>query len=49
MHLSESMSPPGEEDRKEMSMVPYVFAVGSLMYVILCTRRDITYAVNFVS
>ena len=29
--------------------MPYVSAVGSLMYVMLCTRPDICYAVGIVS
>ena len=49
VHFSKSMSPKSEEDRKEMSMVPYVSVVGSLMYAMLCARPDIMYAVNVVS
>ena len=32
-----------------MSKKPYASAVGSLMYVMLCTRLDIFYAVGVVS
>ena len=32
-----------------MSEKPYASAVGSLMYVMLCTMRDICYAVGIVS
>jgi hypothetical protein len=32
-----------------MSKVPYAFAIGSLMYVMLCTRPNICFAVNMVS
>jgi hypothetical protein len=32
-----------------MRNCPYVLAVGSLMYAMLCTRPDICYAVNIVS
>jgi len=32
-----------------MSRLPYASAVGSLMYVIGCTRPDLAYAVSTVS
>ena len=49
MHLPKSMSLQGKEDKKVLSMVPYVFAVDSLMYTMLCTRLDIVYTVIIVS
>ncbi|GJZ28491.1 retrotransposon protein, putative, ty1-copia subclass [Tanacetum coccineum] len=36
-------------DVERMSKVPYANAVGSLMYLMVCTRPDITYAVSVVS
>ena len=39
--LSSSMSPSNEAERMEMSRVPYASAVGSLMYVMICTTPDI--------
>jgi len=32
-----------------MSRVPYASAVGSLMYVMVCTRSDLAYAITTVS
>ena len=32
-----------------MEKIPYANVVGSLMYVMLCTRPDISYAVGMVS
>lgn len=32
-----------------MSKVPYVFAIGSLTYTIVCTREDIGHVVGVVS
>ena len=32
-----------------MSKVPYASAIGSLMYVMMCTRLDIAHAVGVVS
>ena len=47
--LSSQMCPKTESDKKKMERVPYVSAVGSLMYAMLCTRPDICYAVRLVS
>jgi len=41
-----SQSPKEEE---EMSQVPYASVVGSLMYVMVCTKPDLAYAVSTVS
>ncbi|KAH9668902.1 Integrase catalytic domain-containing protein [Citrus sinensis] len=47
--LSSSMCPSTEAERKEMSRVPYASTVGSLMFVMICTRPDIAQAVGTVS
>jgi len=47
--LSSSMCPSSEAERIEMSRVPYASAVGSLMYVMTCTRPYIAQAVAVVS
>ncbi|KAE8692644.1 hypothetical protein F3Y22_tig00110831pilonHSYRG00315 [Hibiscus syriacus] len=44
--LSSSMSPSSEEERIEMSRVPYALAVRSLMFAMICTRPDIAQAVG---
>ena len=36
------------EEKEYMETVPYALAVGSLMYVMLCTRLDICYSVGIV-
>ncbi|KAK9218344.1 hypothetical protein WN943_006981 [Citrus x changshan-huyou] len=43
------MCPRNEAERKEMSRVPYASAVGSLMFVMICTRPDIVQAVGVIS
>ncbi|XP_038685738.1 uncharacterized protein LOC119985521 [Tripterygium wilfordii] len=47
--LSKDNFPKTEEEKREMSKVPYASVVGSLMYAMLCTRPDICYAVGLVS
>ena len=49
IHLSREMSPKTPEDIVEMAKVPYVSAIGSLIYTILCTRPDIAYVVSVTS
>ena len=47
--LSASLSPKSDDERKYMEKVPYSSAVGSLMYLMVCTRPDIAQAVSVVS
>ena len=49
LSLSHDMCPKTLEEKKKMSGIPYASAVGSLMYVIMCTRPDICYVVGLVS
>ena len=49
IHLSKEQSPKTPEVKELMSKKPYASAVGSLMYVMLCTMPDICYAVGVVS
>ena len=32
-----------------MSAIPYASAVGSIMYAMICTRPDVSYALSVVS
>ena len=47
--LSSKQCPISEKDMKEMSKVPYVSVIGSLMYVMVCTRPNIGHAIGVVS
>nr|KYP69047.1 Retrovirus-related Pol polyprotein from transposon TNT 1-94 [Cajanus cajan] len=48
-NLSKEHSPKTDEDKAAMAKVPYAYAVGSLMYAMVCTRPDIAHAVGVVS
>ena len=47
--LSKEQSSKTEEERDHMSKVPYASAIGSLMYVMVCTRPDIAHVMRVVS
>ena len=47
--LSTTQSPSTEVERAYMNIIPYASIVGSLMYVMVCTRLDIAYGVSLVS
>ena len=47
--LSSSQCPTSPSEMEEMSRVPYQSVVGSLMYVMVCTRLDIAQAVGVLS
>ena len=47
--LSKEQSPKTEEEHAYMAKVPYASSIGSLMYVMVCTRPDIAQAVGAVS
>jgi hypothetical protein len=49
MKYTKSMSPKDEKGKVQMSKVPYRSAIGSLMYVMTCTRPDIATAVGVLS
>ncbi|KAH9762600.1 Integrase catalytic domain-containing protein [Citrus sinensis] len=47
--LSDQLSPTTEAEKSEMVNVPYASAVGCLMYAMVLTRLDLSYAVSVVS
>ena len=47
--LSSKQCPQSPKEEKEISPVPYASVVGSLIYVIICTMPDLTYAVSTVN
>ena len=47
--LSSALCPVSDDDIEYMSRVPYSSAVGSLMYVMVCSRPDLSHALSVVS
>ena len=47
--LSKSQCPSTKDERQRMSKIPYASAIGSIMYVMLCTRPDVSYALSITS
>ena len=47
--LSKRLCPSTEKEKGEMSVIPYSSVIGSLMYALVCTCPDISYAVRVVS
>ena len=49
VHLSKEQRLKTFEDEERMKSVPYASVMGSLMYVMFCTRSDICYVVGIGS
>ena len=49
INLSQDQCPMTVEEKEYMKTVPYASAIGSLMYVMLCSRPEICYSVGIVS
>ena len=49
MKLNFGQCPKSEKDKIEIKKVPYASTMGSLMYVMVCTRADIAFTVGVVS
>ncbi|KAL0313422.1 UNVERIFIED_CONTAM: Retrovirus-related Pol polyprotein from transposon TNT 1-94 [Sesamum radiatum] len=47
--LSKKQSPKTDEELKRMSDIPYASAIGSIQYVVQCTRPDVAYALSVMS
>ena len=48
-NVSLGLCPSNDEEKKYMSHVPYVNGVEIMMYLMVCTRPDISHAVGVVS
>jgi hypothetical protein len=49
IQLSKTQSPVGADERSKMSKIPYASAIGSIMYAMICTRPDVSYALSMTS
>ncbi|GJS99345.1 hypothetical protein Tco_0820515 [Tanacetum coccineum] len=49
LYLNKSQCATTSAEMKRMQNVPYVSAVGSIMYVVRCTRPDVAFAPNITS
>ncbi len=49
VHLSKKDSPQTPSEVARMQKIPYASAIGSIMYAMLCTRPDVSYALSSTS
>ena len=49
IRLSKKISPKIQEERERMNSIPYASIVRSIIYAMLCTRPNVTYALNIAS
>ena len=49
LKLSNEQCPKTSEDKAEMKNIPYINAVGSLLYLALLTRPDIAYTASVLA
>ncbi|KAK8696315.1 hypothetical protein V6N13_001451 [Hibiscus sabdariffa] len=47
--LSKEMCPSTPQEKERMSQIPYSSAIGSIMYAMICTRPDLSYALSMTS
>lgn len=47
--LSQRMCPKTPQEKEQMRKFPYANAIDCLMYIMMCTRPDICYAIGLVS
>ena len=49
IHLSTTQCPSITDERDRMSRVPYASAIGSILYAMISTRPDVSYALSMTS
>ena len=46
INLGKTQCPSTTDERDRMSKIPYASAIGSIMYAMICTRPDVSYALS---
>ena len=49
MFLSKTQSPVTTDEQKRMDEIPYASTIGSIMYAMICTRPDVSFALSATS
>jgi len=49
MCFSDKQCPSSHEELKRVSKVPYASPIGSIMYAMICTNLDVSYALSVAS
>ncbi|KAL4283540.1 hypothetical protein GQ457_16G020210 [Hibiscus cannabinus] len=49
LRFNEEMCPSTPQERDGMIQIPYASAIGSIMYAMICTRPDLSYALSMTS
>nr|AAP03364.1 putative polyprotein [Oryza sativa Japonica Group] len=49
INLGKNQCPQATDERNKMSVIPYASAIGCIMYAMLCTRPDVSYALSATS
>jgi hypothetical protein len=47
--LSKAQCPQTDEEHQYMSEVPFALAIGSILYAMICTRPDVSFALSATS
>jgi hypothetical protein len=47
--LSKKHCPTDPDEQKRMRVIPYASAIGSIMYAMICTHLDVSYALSATS
>ncbi|WVZ51175.1 hypothetical protein U9M48_002340 [Paspalum notatum var. saurae] len=47
--LTKTQCPSTTDEQKRMSEIPYASAIGSIMYAMICTRPDVSFALSVMS